>query len=315
MARLDYIDIARGLAMLFVIFWHTINIHSPWSDGWVMPLFFVIMGMFYRQQDSLKKLLVKKTNTLIIPLLICSIPALFFSLCKNGILETFIIISNPYRNINGTSWFLICMFECYILYWVINRFWKKWKTRFIICIIVSIVGFYSSKMHVMGHRFVLPFYMSTSLTCLAFIDIGQILVKYLYMLNGGGGKILWKILVIALFIFEILFLCPKPLEMIWNNYKVGYIQFWIEGVLGSVVAIILCHDGMIVLQPLKFLGKWSLLILLLHGYVYSYLLIPFIGSGFLAFCLTVIFTTFLAYSIDKLFPYVSGRKPLIKLRD
>lgn len=103
--------------------------------------------------------------------------------------------------------------------------------------------------------------------------------------------------------------------MIWNNYKVGYIQFWIEGVLGSVVAIILCHDGMIVLQPLKFLGKWSLLILLLHGYVYSYLLIPFIGSGFLAFCLTVIFTTFLAYSIDKLFPYVSGRKPLIKLRD
>ena len=78
--RLDYIDIARGLAMLFVVWWHTMNSHTAWSDGWVMPLFFIIMGVFYRQQESLKVLLVKKVNTLLLPLIVCSVPAVIISL-------------------------------------------------------------------------------------------------------------------------------------------------------------------------------------------------------------------------------------------
>ena len=50
--RFDNIDIARGFAMLVIIEWHTIGIHTSWTDGWVMPIFFIIMGIFYKQEES-----------------------------------------------------------------------------------------------------------------------------------------------------------------------------------------------------------------------------------------------------------------------
>lgn len=32
--RFDNIDIARGFAMLVIIEWHAIGIHTSWTDGW-----------------------------------------------------------------------------------------------------------------------------------------------------------------------------------------------------------------------------------------------------------------------------------------
>ena len=184
--RLDYIDIARGLAMLFVVWWHTMNSHTAWSDGWVMPLFFIIMGVFYRQQESLKVLLVKKVNTLLLPLIVCSVPAVIISLCRNGISETIAVICNPYKNVNGVSWFLVCMFECYVLYWLVNKIVGTNATaRLALCVALSLLGFYTSRMHVMGHRLVLPFYLSTAFTGLGFIGLGHWLSKYALSISGG----------------------------------------------------------------------------------------------------------------------------------
>lgn len=42
--RYDNIDVARGLAMLVIIQWHVVGMHTTWTDGWVMPIFFIIMG-------------------------------------------------------------------------------------------------------------------------------------------------------------------------------------------------------------------------------------------------------------------------------
>ena len=50
--RYDNIDVARGLAMLVIIQWHVVGMHTTWTDGWVMPIFFIIMGVFYKQESS-----------------------------------------------------------------------------------------------------------------------------------------------------------------------------------------------------------------------------------------------------------------------
>lgn len=44
--RFDNIDIARGLAMLVVIEWHTLGEHGPFTDGWAMPVFSLLWGCF-----------------------------------------------------------------------------------------------------------------------------------------------------------------------------------------------------------------------------------------------------------------------------
>ncbi len=37
--RIVFTDIARGIAIFFVVQWHTIGVHTPWTDTWVMPIF------------------------------------------------------------------------------------------------------------------------------------------------------------------------------------------------------------------------------------------------------------------------------------
>ena len=78
--RYDYIDIARGLAMLVVINWHILDIHNPWTDAWVMPIFFLIMGVFYKQEETIKVILKKKINTILVPHFFFSIAAFIIQL-------------------------------------------------------------------------------------------------------------------------------------------------------------------------------------------------------------------------------------------
>lgn len=193
------IDIARGLAIMVVIFWHIVGIHSPWTDGWVMPVFFVIMGIFYRHVPSFKMLLKKKSRTILVPHLIGSIPAFAVLLCNTGYYNTIKAVLNPYSCINPVSWFLVCMFFCYLVYWGINQIaGDKTYVRIILSFAISILGFYTSQINFLGVRLVLPFFISTSFTVMAFIEIGHLLNPYLFPKRSnieafdkavGGGKI------------------------------------------------------------------------------------------------------------------------------
>lgn len=51
--RYDNIDVARGLAMLVIIQWHVVGMHTTWTDGWVMPIFFILSLWAYSTSRSL----------------------------------------------------------------------------------------------------------------------------------------------------------------------------------------------------------------------------------------------------------------------
>ena len=184
--RLYFVDEARGLAMLVVVSWHILGIHSPWTDSWVMPIFFFIMGMFYKQDASIRHMIIKKVNTLLVPLMFCAIPALVSSIVQKGGVTTLKTLVNPYANINGCSWFLICMFFCYVIYWGINKFAYNGKYRSFFSLALSLAGFYSSQMYLMGHRVVLPFYISNALTMMFVIEMGRIAKEYIVSDKWGG---------------------------------------------------------------------------------------------------------------------------------
>lgn len=87
--RYSFIDEAKALAMLVVVSWHVLGIHSSWTDSWTMPIFFLIMGLFYKQDTSFKLMILKKFNTLMIPLVFCSILAFILSLYNHGYIVAF----------------------------------------------------------------------------------------------------------------------------------------------------------------------------------------------------------------------------------
>ena len=184
--RYTFIDEAKALAMLVVVSWHILGIHSSWTDSWVMPIFFLIMGLFYKQDTSFKQMILKKINTLMIPLVFCSIPAFILSLYNHGYIVAFKRIVFPYECINPCSWFLICMFFCYVIYWLINKIARESKWRVVLSLIVSLIGFYSSQMCVFGHRLVLPFFISTALTMMFVIETGRSFRNYIMDYRWGG---------------------------------------------------------------------------------------------------------------------------------
>ena len=58
----------------------------------------------------------------------------------------------------------------------------KMYIKFTVCLIISLLFFYISTWRpdiLSGHRLVLPYFMSTSLTCISFISVGELLKKYL----------------------------------------------------------------------------------------------------------------------------------------
>ena len=119
--RFDHIDNAKGLALLLVISWHCFfNIFPhPVFTEWVLPYFFIVMGLFYKHNLPFKKLIFKKANGLLIPWAILSVPAILLAVIGVKGFELRKCI-NPYLCI-GPSWFLICMFWSYLIYWCLNE--------------------------------------------------------------------------------------------------------------------------------------------------------------------------------------------------
>lgn len=177
--RYDHIDIARGLAILVVISWHVLGIHSPWTDGWAMAIFFFIMGIFYKQPESFGSMVKKKIQTLLVPWLTYSLPALLILIATAPIKDVLLKIANPYECIHGVSWFLICMFWCYVIYYFIHKYFGR-NTHYVLLIslLMSVIGFYSGRLHIMGHRIVLPLFFSTAMTAMFFIALGEELKAY-----------------------------------------------------------------------------------------------------------------------------------------
>lgn len=299
--RHSNIDIARGLAMLIVIEWHTLDFHSPYTDGWVMPLFFVIMGVFYKQPDSLRELLRKKVRNLIVPYLFFSVPSLIILIINQPYVEVLKKIVDPYSNIHGVSWFIICTFVCYIICFYIHRYIKKKALFVVVYLIISVIGYTMGHTHIMGYRLVLPFYVSTSMTVMGFIALG-IIMRDKLLLSNNISKILLMVSC-ALYIIGVKFIPPSANSYIWNNYDDSYFSLIFNGFVGSIFIINICHY-----LPFKisFLGKYSLLLLLIHPYVIS--LLCNYTSGYLLYisvlALTIVFTWFCSRYI----PFFCGLK-------
>lgn len=114
--RLDYVDIARGLAILYTIECHVCDYHVAWIDSWAMPIFFIIMGLFFKPTKTWKEMVVKKARTILLPFFLLSIPSYIQYVIQLGPIGLFYSVADPFNCCHGVGWFLICMFWCYLIY-------------------------------------------------------------------------------------------------------------------------------------------------------------------------------------------------------
>lgn len=277
--RIEYLDVAKGIAMVCVIVSHLGDIPNLLSRvcfSFHMPLFFLLSGYFFRKEDG-NLLIKRKARQLLKPYTITSVLVIISSIFWNGILKNESVtvgrnmlewlwaffygsgntFDSPYwiKQI-GAIWFLPALFFALILL----RFCLNQKYSFLWIVLLMWVG--CDALDVLW----LPFSILASLAALGYLYIGYKMKEYhileqliaspiivgtafllwvFYLFCGGGNLYIGRAYFANGLYYETFFSSVATFCVIW-------------------IAYILSKKPNPVERFLKFVGQNSLMILCLH---------------------------------------------------
>ena len=77
--RIDWIDMAKGYGMLFVIMAHCdVGVLGLWMYTFHLPLFFMLSGYTFSHKENVKDFLLKKCRTMLVPYFLLGIPMILY---------------------------------------------------------------------------------------------------------------------------------------------------------------------------------------------------------------------------------------------
>lgn len=276
--RIQYVDCAKGIAIILVIFGHVVEWIYPNNLGNIfhniiysfhMPLFFVLSGLTYSDEKNkcFKQFVVKKIKTLIVPsyvfviimLLLEYILGLYnFSFSTTKLLKTVLQFRmDSFRN----YWFLPTLFWALIIIWFIHKMYIKEIYRMGILTVISILG----AVYITYIKKPLPFSFDNALLLSVFIELGC----QLKLILEKCKKIQTKYIITMFFIWSIF--------IILNSYVIGDgaiylaqsniqnpILFYLAAISGSLLCIFICFNT----HKIGFfskIGRHTLIIYILQG--------------------------------------------------
>lgn len=190
--RFDYIDIAKGLGILMVVWAHILL--TGWSHRFIyafhMPLFFFLSGMLFQRQKypSFMNFVAHRAKRLLLPYVIYSVVTwcmwAVFQYLRHGdvtsyvmpLLQTFIAQgSGAFIAHNSALWFIPCLFLVEILYFFISRLGDVGGG--LLCFALACASFVLG--YIFGNDYWLtpPWNADAALVALPFYAVGNVLVK------------------------------------------------------------------------------------------------------------------------------------------
>lgn len=190
--RFDYLDIARGLGILMVVWAHILV--KGWSHEVIysfhMPLFFFLSGMVFQKNKyvSFSDFFTHRAKRLLLPYLIYSIATwIFWAVFRYvrhdevdsylmPLLQTFIAQgSGAFFVHNSALWFIPCLFLTEILYFFICRLGHVWSI--VVCFGCAAVSFILGDVYGDDYWFLLPWNADAALIALPFYAVGNVLFQ------------------------------------------------------------------------------------------------------------------------------------------
>ena len=255
--RLDYIDIAKGIGMLSVIWGH---INGGFTNILVyafhMPLFFFLSGLLFRadKYKSFKEFAIRKVRTLIIPYLMFSFITWLIWVGYNlvfhnevdsyfmPLLQTFIAQgSGGFLVHNVPLWFVSCLLLVEFIYFFINKFGNE-VMIIISCCILGVLSFVMEKCSAFFDFKLLPWSIGVAFAAIVFYASGNILmtkgVVSFFVEKCNSKKILfWIILLIMTILLVILTPLNGHISMGHEQYN-NRLLFYLNGFLGSFCVLL-----------------------------------------------------------------------------
>lgn len=325
--RKSYIDVAKGLLILMVVYGHIYGNASSMVDfttvevihqscslfiPFYMPCFFVLTGFCSSFNKPFIHFLLKSLKTIILPGVILSFLLLLTNLNHDSVI-------NWAKNIvlyGGDYWFLSSLFLARIIYWFIDNYVKRIRYKTLLCVSSFVLG-YSLSILYSGVEY---WWFIHALLLLPYLGFGQLLKVYKLK-----SSIIYSLIYIA-------FLVMTALLAHYSIFRIDY-YYHVPGIsqkllnvnytmLASLIA--LSFSGSLLLisiskrintsTVLEFLGKNSLVIYCVHGTILQ-IAIRRVGGAFLQFnnseiscAMSILIAFIVTIAINCLIAYVLNQK-------
>ncbi len=275
--RIEFIDLAKGICISLVVLLHVLGDLSGTivniMNLFRMPLYFVLSGLFFKTYDGLYSFFKKKTNKLLVPFLfmyfIVILPSSFLLNIKNGVVISAIDLfygghGKLNLGINGTVWFLICLFVLNLLFYIIFLITR----RNIICI-----GILSCICGLIGYGFsycnlYILLWADSALTAMPFFFVGYVLRCYTKILYGN----ITRTDLYACGVSFILLLCVFFYDKLngtgvivygSNTFDINILSIYIGGLAGTY-CVLMISKYLKYVPILSYIGRYSIVVLLTH---------------------------------------------------
>lgn len=322
------IDIAKGIGIILVVYGHLVNPIHREIFLFHMPLFFLLSGYFFSTEKDWTTFIKDKIRKLIYPFCCFYFLSFLLRLCieKGNLYESFCVgiydeVSRQFISINTPLWFLLALFEIFIISFLTEKYVKKVWVKIIITGIITLIG-YESAMH---ERYTIIPFLAQACMGYIFFRIGY----WLKMKNTLKKKV--SIFAISLLIlgYGIGVTFNVTTDLFLLKMDSNYLLFFIPALCGSLLVIYLSKylQNKRYTDWLSYLGKNSLLIMCVHSpliLLVSSILLPvlrgfysFIGKtaitdeaitsgricGFLSLIILVPLSLYIGLIVKKLFPF------------
>lgn len=262
--RLAFIDIAKGITIVTVVWLHLGHSPAQLLNLFFMPLFFFLSGVLFNPGPDFRHLLRRKSKTLLLPLL----TGILSGLAIEWLVYDFSDwheIHHGYYNFtliaNVPLWFIVSLSWLMLIVSLVERISSK-ASRIAVYVILSIVGYVVSRLEIHNTLFI-----GNALLSLPFFVIGY---KYRDFWKSTRWYSLW-LTIVAMALMAIAYVKYVPTNIHWCIYHRLYFPSFIAASSGiyAMLSISLIISRMSECRFLLWLGASTIYILVLH-----YLLVP-----------------------------------------
>ncbi len=338
--RIEYLDLAKGLCITLVVLYHiTISYHAEMPMAHVfrairLPLYFFLSGCFFKQYNGFFDFLKRKTNKLLIPfvfwfLFISVIIAYIYG--QLGIpvftrhpispLYSFRKLYHETNFVNLPIWFLLCLFEINIIFYLIHslayKFFKRRQTL-AICLLSMMLG--AVGLLLFRQNINLPFYLDRALDSTPFFAFGYVCFRNTKLLQPNPTDKFVPLILVSLALFLYFF---APRESVLEPIPVAtynYLLYHVSGFVGATF-IILLSKWIQYIPVVRWWGRYSIMILILHGPFYLHIVRIFKHyhlftdqpwtASLITLALTMLCCSVAIPICKRFFPHVTAQKDIL----
>lgn len=270
--RVEFLDIAKGIGILLVVYGHVYSPIREYIFSFHMPLFVFISGLFFKEGIDVKNFLISKANRILVPYFFfaliswCIFTAVSYKqgnaveLHKQVANITKIFIGSG-TNGNVALWFLGSLFAISAMYYAIARLSSNQMVRTAIVLVISAAGYVFYKRNMF-----LPNIIDSSCTLILFFHLGYVCKKFILEYSNKLYILLATVICLAgMIVLTRVNIMLSGFESVdtSNNAPGNYFIFYSCAIMGTFfilgVSWFINKNGF-----LRFLGNNSLIVMAVH---------------------------------------------------